>query len=57
MELLMRPAASEVRTLLQKIKLENIERGLSLASAGIERKFEPVKKSNNNLQGPVESIE
>ena len=56
MEFLMRPAASEVRTLLQKIKLENIERGLSLASAGMEKKFEPVKMANI-LQGPVENIE
>ena len=56
MEFLMRPAASEVRSLLQKIKLENIERGLSLASAGIEKRFEPVKMANN-LHGPVENTE
>ncbi len=56
MELLTRPAASEVRALLQKIKLENIERGLSLVSAGIEKKFEPVKMSNNS-HGTVGNIE
>ena len=41
MGILLRPTTSEVRTLLQKIKMENLERGLSLNSAGIEKqKFE-----------------
>ena len=41
MGILLRPTTSEVRALLQKIKMENLERGLSLNSAGIEKqKFE-----------------
>ena len=51
MELLVRPTASEVRNLLQRIKLENIERGLSLISAaGTELKFDPA----HLVQNPVE---
>jgi hypothetical protein len=40
MELLLRPVASEVRTLLQRIKVENIERGLGLIPTGSDVKFE-----------------
>jgi hypothetical protein len=53
MELLLRPSASEVRNLLQRIKLENIERGLSLISAGSEVKFDPAKL----VQNPAEKFE
>ena len=44
----LRPKASEVRNLLQRIKVENVERGLSLISAANELQFDPA----NLIQNP-----